>query len=136
MLVWICSAEAAPQRCSYDSKINMFITNIDLFKYRVLEDGIHFLKWIPSSSTQYVQIIWRSLQDLSLSESSPGFNHSFQPSVKIASLGKCKTCPSFYFESKTGKFVMSLCFTGDKKELTLKRIHVTLAGRCFQVWHA
>ena len=136
MLVWICSAEAAPQRCSYDSKINMFITNIDLFKYRVLEDGIHFLKWIPSSSTQYVQIIWRSLQDLSLSESSPGFDHSFQPSVKIASLGKCKTCPSFYFEAKMGKFVMSLCFTGDKKELTLKRIHVTLAGRCFQVWHA
>ena len=72
----------------------------------------------------------------SLSESSFGFDHSFQPSVKIASLGKCEICPSFYFKSKTGTFVMSPCSTGDKKELTLERFHVTLAGRCFQACQA
>ena len=39
---------------------------------------------------------------LSLSESSFGFDHSFQPSVKIARLGKREICPSFYFKSMTG----------------------------------
>lgn len=39
----------------------------------------------------------------SLSESSFGFDHSFQPFVKMASLGKCEICPSFYFKSETGK---------------------------------
>ena len=69
-----------------------------------------------------------------LSESLFGFDHLFQPSIKIAIL--VKFASAFTLNQKQEKFVMLSCFTGDKKELILKRFHVTLAGRCFQARHA
>ena len=49
----------------------------------------------PDMSKQYEDHYETYLR--SLSELSFDFDHSFQPSVKIASLGKCKICPSYFF---------------------------------------
>lgn len=38
-----------------------------------------------------------------LSNLSIEYDHSFQPTAKAEKLGKCKSCPSFYFKFKTGR---------------------------------
>ena len=67
----------------------------------------------------------------SLSESSFGFDHSFRPSVKIASLGKCEICPSFYFKSKTGKVRHVAMFHRRQKRAQSKKISRDTCGQMF-----
>ena len=67
----------------------------------------------------------------SLSESSLGFDHSLQPSVKIASLGKCEICPSFYFKLKTGKVRHVAMFHRRQKRAHPKKISSDTCGQMF-----
>ena len=67
----------------------------------------------------------------SLSESSFGFDYSFQPSVKMASLGKCEICPSFYFKSKTGKVRHVVMFHRRQKRTHPKKISCDTCGQIF-----
>ena len=118
----------------FDSKINMFITNIDLF-IRTSSSAKESLAKneyrlpAPDMSKQYEGHYENYL--LSLSESSLGFDHSFQPSVKIASLGKCKNCPSFYFESKTGKVRHVAMFHRRQKRAHPKKDSCDTCGQMF-----
>ena len=112
----------------------MFITNIDLF-IRTSSSAKESLAKneyrLPAldMSKQYEGHYENYL--LSLSESSLGFDHSFQPSVKIASLGKCKNCPSFYFESKTGKVRHVAMFHRRQKRAHPKKDSCDTCGQMF-----
>ena len=67
----------------------------------------------------------------SLSESSFGFDHSFQPSVKIASLGKYEICPGFYFKSKTRKVRHVAMFHRRQKRAHPTKISCDTCGQMF-----
>ena len=68
-----------------------------------------------------------------LLESSFAFDQFFSGLQKWQVWLSVTFSPFFTLNWKREKFIMSPCFTGDKKELALKRFNATFKGRCFQV---
>ena len=136
---WICSAEAAPRRSSYYSAPYgvttwLVVVNGDLVvsKNHLLKMNTVFQQPTCPNNTKFITRPIFGLYQ----------NRRLDLITRFSRLWKWQVWVSVGFGSafnsnrKREKFVLSPCFIGDKKELTLKRLHVTLAGRSFQACHA